>query len=230
LLWAFSLFLNFDLVKTLPKISVLMAVFDTDFYFIKRAIDSVFHQDYQNFELIIIDDGSRNGYLAKILKYAAGMEEKLTYLRHQNCGQAESINRGVLISTGDFITIIDADDEYKPNHLSSCLFAISDGDLIASNTETITDDTTDFYVPDKHNQSKLIHVDDCILFATLFGKREVFTNTKFKKGYAADAFFFEEAKQNFKVKKVNLRTYIYYRNSVSSICSKIKGGIPKKIN
>ena len=207
-----------------------MAVFDTDFYFIKRAIDSVFHQDYQNFELIIIDDGSRNGYLAKILKYAAGMEEKLTYLRHQNCGQAESINRGVLISTGDFITIIDADDEYKPNHLSSCLFAISDGDLIASNTETITDDTTDFYVPDKHNQSKLIHVDDCILFATLFGKREVFTNTKFKKGYAADAFFFEEAKQNFKVKKVNLRTYIYYLNSVSSICSKIKGGIPKKIN
>ncbi len=207
-----------------------MAVFDTDFFYIKRAIDSVFQQDYQNFELIIIDDGSRNGSLSKILKYAEEKEEKLTYLRHQNCGQAESINRGVLLSTGDYITIIDSDDEYKPNHLSACLGAIGNNDLIASNTETVGDDTSDYYVPDRFNFAQLVHVDDCILFATLFGKKEVFANIQFKKRYAADAFFFEEAKQNFNVKKVNLRTYIYYRNSISSICSKIKGGIPPYMN
>jgi glycosyltransferase involved in cell wall biosynthesis len=40
------------------KISVLMAVFNTDFSYIKRAIDSVLIQDFQDFELIIIDDGS----------------------------------------------------------------------------------------------------------------------------------------------------------------------------
>ena len=41
------------------KISVLMAVFNTEFHFIKRAIDSVLEQDFQDFELIIIDDGSK---------------------------------------------------------------------------------------------------------------------------------------------------------------------------
>jgi glycosyltransferase involved in cell wall biosynthesis len=199
-------------VKALPKISVLMSVFNTDFLYIKRALDSVFNQDYQNFELIVIDDGSQNDSQQKILAYAIKKEEKLTYLRHQNCGQAESINRGVLLSTGDFITIIDADDEYKANHLTSCLNAITDFDLIASNTETITNGIGDYYVPDKYNHNQLVHVDDCILFATLFGKKEVFANIQFKKRYAADAFFFEEAKQYFSVKKVNLRTYIYYRN------------------
>ncbi|MCF8326033.1 MAG: glycosyltransferase family 2 protein [Leadbetterella sp.] len=217
-------------MKALPKISVLMSVFNTDFLYIKRALDSVFNQDYQNFEVIVIDDGSQNDSQQKILAYAIKKEEKLTYLRHQNCGQAESINRGVLLSTGDFITIIDADDEYKPNHLTSCLNAITDFDLIASNTETITNGLGDYYVPDKYNHNQLVHVDDCILFATLFGKKEVFTNIQFKKRYAADAFFFEEAKQYFSVKKVDLRTYIYYRNSASSICSRIKSEFPLNMN
>jgi glycosyltransferase involved in cell wall biosynthesis len=167
-----------------------MAVFDTDFSFIKRAIDSVLHQDYQNFELIIIDDGSLNDSQTKILDYVVKNEEKIIYLRHKNCGQAESINRGVLISSGDYITIIDADDQYKTNHLSSCLNAIQGMDLIASKTETIASDSSDFYVPNKYNLSELIHVDDCILFATLFGKKEVFSTIKFEKLYSRGFPFF----------------------------------------
>ena len=204
------------------KISVLLAVYNTDFFLVKRAIDSVLQQDEQNFELIIIDDGSDTFYQQQLLKYATQYEQKITYIRHKNCGQSISINKGILHATGDYITIIDGDDEFKPNHLKSCLAHMQMADLIASTTETIVDDETDYYVTDKHDSRKVIHVDDCILFATLFGKREVFRSFNFENRYAADAHFYERVSEKYAVKKVDLRTYIYYRNMHNSICATIK--------
>lgn len=204
------------------KVSVLMAVYNTDFSLVKRAIDSVLGQDFQDFELIVLDDGSQNDAQHELFDYAKKHEDKITFLRHANRGQAESINRGVLIANGEYVTILDADDEYEPNHLSSCLREMQHSDLIASTAKTIVDVEEDYYVPDKHDQNRLIHVDDCILFATLFGKKEVFENLKFQKRYGADAHFYEEAAQKYRVRKVNLRTYIYYRNNPDSVCSTLK--------
>ena len=204
------------------KISVLMAVYNTDFSYIKRAIDSVLIQDFQDFELIIIDDGSTVTNRESLLQYAQKNEDKIVYIRHSNRGQSESINRGVLNSIGEFITILDGDDEYKSNHLSSCLREIKEEDLICSTTETIVDTNDDYYVPDKNDTKKLIHLDETILFGTLFGRKKVFSSFSFKSGFAADADFYERAKTQFRVKKVDLRTYIYHRNIPNSICSTIK--------
>ena len=204
------------------KISVIMSVYNTSFTLIKRAIDSVLIQDFQDFELIIIDDGSNNNTQQDILNYALKHEDKITYLRHKNRSQSESINRGMLISNGEYITVIDADDEYKPNHLSTCLSEIKSLDLIASTTETIVNQESDYYVPDRFNTNEVVHVDDCILFATLFGKKEVFTSLNFHDMYGADAHFYERAEQQFMVQKLDLRTYIYYRNNPNSITAKVK--------
>jgi glycosyltransferase involved in cell wall biosynthesis len=205
-----------------PKISVLMAVYNTEFSYIKRAIDSVLSQDFQDFELIIIDDGSTENNRELLLACVEENEDKIIYIRHSNRGQSESINRGVLISVGEYITILDSDDEYKHNHLSACLAAIENHDLICSNSSTIVDDVKDYYVPDKNDLTKLIHLDNSVLFGTLFGRKKVFSNINFKTGFAADADFFEKAKLNFRVKKADLRTYIYYRNIPTSICSIMK--------
>lgn len=201
------------------KISVLMAVYNTDFFLVKRAIDSVLNQTFQYFELIIIDDGSNNLTENQLLHYAKEHEDKIVYIRHKNCGQSNSINRGLLNSKGDFITILDADDEYQSNHLMACMEEIGFADLIASTTQTVVDKEEDYYVPDKYDPRQMIHVDDCILFATLFGKREVFVRFPFQDAYAADSHFYESAALQYKVKKVNLRTYIYYRNIATSICA-----------
>ena len=205
-----------------PKISVLMAVYNTNFSYIKRAIDSVLLQDFQDFELIIIDDGSNSTNRESLLQYTQKNEDKIVYIRHSNRGQSESINRGVLNSVGEFITILDGDHEYKWNHLSSCLREIKEEDLICSTTETIVDTNDDYFVPDKNDLTKLIHLDETVLFGTLFGRKKVFSSIKFKNGFAADADFFERAKSQFRVKKVDLRTYIYHRNIPNSICSTIK--------
>jgi glycosyltransferase involved in cell wall biosynthesis len=204
------------------KVSVLMAVYNTDFSYIKRAIDSVLNQDFQDFELIIIDDGSTATNRESLLQYAEKHENKIIYLRHSNRGQSESINRGVLNSVGEFITILDGDDEYKSNHLSSCLREVKEEDLICSTTETIVDTNDDYFVPDKNDLTKLIHLDETVLFGTLFGRKKVFSSIKFKSGFAADADFYERAETQFRVKKVDLRTYIYHRNIPNSICSTIK--------
>ena len=204
------------------KVTVLMAVYNTDFSYIKRAIDSVLIQDFQDFELIIIDDGSSDTNRESLLQYVEKHENKISYIRHSNRGQSESINRGVLNSVGEFITILDGDDEYKPNHLSSCLREVKEDDLICSTTETIVDTNDDYFVPDKNDLTKLIHLDETILFGTLFGRKKVFSSIKFKNGFAADADFYERAETQFRVKKVDLRTYIYHRNIPNSICATIK--------
>ena len=204
------------------KVSVLMTVFNTDFSYTKRAIDSVLHQDFQDFELIIIDDGSKGNDRELLMDYVEKNEDKISYIRHSNRGQSESINRGVLYSLGEYITMIDSDDEYKQNHLSSCLMEINDLDLICSTSETIVDNDNDYYVPDKNDLSKLIHLDEATLFGTLFGRKKVFTSIEFKTGFAADADFYERATKLFSVKKMDLRTYIYHRNIPNSICARTK--------
>ena len=95
-------------------------------------------------------------------------------------------------------------------------------DLVATHTDTIVNVLEDYYVPDKHNNEKKIHVDDCILFATLFGKREVFKKNSFENKYAADSEFYEQVSKNYKVAKLKTRTYIYYRNHTHSITAKMK--------
>lgn len=209
-------------MKEKVEISVLMSVYNTEFGLVKRAIDSVLAQDFPNFELIVIDDGSDNDPQNQLLEYIIGHEEKITYLRHKNRGQSRSINRGILNSRGKFITILDADDEFESHHLGACLKELHSVDLIASTTKTIVDKEEDYYVPDKRDPSKMIHVDECVLFATLFGKKEVFLDFDFKDFYAADADFYERAAKKYKVKKVDLRTYIYYRNTPNSMCSRLK--------
>ena len=199
-----------------------MAVYNTNFIYVKRAIDSVLQQDFQDFELIIIDDGSKEIGREKLMQYATKNEDKISYIRHSNRGQSESINRGISYSVGEYITIIDSDDEYKPNHLSACLEAVSNLDLICSTTETVVDSDNDYFVPDKNDQTKLIHLDNVILFGTLFGLKKVFTSIQFKNGFAADADFYEKASAQFQVKKLDLRTYIYHRNIPGSICATIK--------
>ncbi|MFN3997067.1 glycosyltransferase family 2 protein [Algoriphagus sp.] len=199
------------------KVSVLMAVFNTPFELVKRALDSVINQDFRDFELLIVDDGSCVDLSHALIRYSFDYEDRVSYIRSRNEGQSFAINRAVHFAKGEYITIIDADDEYKPNHLSSCLQEMAHADLISSLTETVVSSNEDYYVADKYDLHKNIHVDDCILFATLFGKKEVFKSIRFENKYSADSHFYEQASKKYTVKKSLKRTYIYYRNISSSI-------------
>ena len=88
---------------------------------VDRAITSVFDQDYSNVELIAVDDGSTDNSAEVICAWKSRFEEKgwiLKYVYQENKGLGGAINTGLKYVTGDYLTLLDADDEYLPGSVS----------------------------------------------------------------------------------------------------------------
>lgn len=108
-----------------PLISIIMPVYNGE-RFIQEAIDSVLAQTENDFELIIVDDGSTDATLAILETYG----DRLTVLRQQNSGHAAARNAAAKISRGHWIAMIDADDLWHPEKLAHQLAVSGDADLI----------------------------------------------------------------------------------------------------
>jgi glycosyltransferase involved in cell wall biosynthesis/SAM-dependent methyltransferase len=101
-------------------VSVIMPFFDAQ-EFIEESIQSVFAQTYERWELLLIDDGSRDGSTKIALEYADRYSGKVRCLEHpgrQNLGQAASRNLGYDYARGDYIATLDSDDLLYPNQLA----------------------------------------------------------------------------------------------------------------
>ena len=85
--------------------------------FLYEAIDSVINQTYQNFELIIVDDGSDDNSREIIFNFALKYKEKIKVIMKNNEGQAAAFNDAYKLSKGDIIVFLDADDYFYPNKL-----------------------------------------------------------------------------------------------------------------
>lgn len=81
--------------------------------FLKEAVASVFEQSYQDFELIVVDDGSTDATKA----FAAPLGKRIKYLYQENKGPSSARNRGVGEAIGTFITFLDSDDLWQRNKL-----------------------------------------------------------------------------------------------------------------
>ena len=98
----------------MPKISVVIPVYNKAKY-LAQTIQSVLEQDFTDFELILIDDGSTDASDTIIQKFK---DQRLKTLRQANQGVAIARNKGVSLATSPLIAFLDADDIWFPNHLS----------------------------------------------------------------------------------------------------------------
>ncbi|MGQ9637959.1 MAG: glycosyltransferase family 2 protein [Thermodesulfobacteriota bacterium] len=90
----------------MPKVSVIIPTYNR-FSMVKEAIDSVLAQDFEDFELIVVDDGSTDGTFEALRGYG----EKIKLLQHaQNRGVSAARNTGILRSKGKYIAFLDSDD------------------------------------------------------------------------------------------------------------------------
>lgn len=89
-------------------VSVIMTAYNSENY-IEEAIESILKQTYENFEFIIIDDGSTDHTLDIILDYQK-RDDRIMAISRKNIGLAQSLNDGVRIARGEYIARIDADD------------------------------------------------------------------------------------------------------------------------
>ncbi len=105
------------------KVSVIICFYNVD-KFLQEAIESVLSQVYENWELLLIDDGSTDNSTRIAKEYVATHPTKIVYFDHEghiNKGLSASRNFGVTKLTGDLVTFLDGDDIWKPNYLSNQL-------------------------------------------------------------------------------------------------------------
>lgn len=109
------------------KISIITPIFNRE-EFLNETIESVLNQDYSNWELILIDDGSTDKSLQIAQKFADEYPHKIFLFMHENGenrGASASRNLGIKHSSGDFITFLDSDDCFLPNTLSKGIAAFA---------------------------------------------------------------------------------------------------------
>jgi len=96
-------------------ISVVMPVYNEQRY-LASALDSILNQTYKNIELVVVDDGSVDGTKEILCRYEKSDKRVKAYFQ-ENAGIASALNKGVKLSTGDYIARMDADDLSRPERL-----------------------------------------------------------------------------------------------------------------
>ncbi len=105
------------------KISVLVPVYNVEQY-LKKCIESILAQSFQDFEIILVDDGSKDSSSAICDEYA-GKDGRITVIHKDNGGLSDARNTGIKIAGGDFIFFLDSDDFIDPDTLESLWGAVA---------------------------------------------------------------------------------------------------------
>ncbi len=105
------------------QFSIIMPLYDKAQY-VAKAVRSVLEQTYADWELIIVDDGSKDDSFEVASKAISGCDRALI-IRQENAGVSTARNNGVALSKGNFVCFLDADDWWAPTFLEevSCLIA-----------------------------------------------------------------------------------------------------------
>lgn len=127
------------------KVSIVVPVYNVE-KSIRRCIKSILNQEYKNFELLLIDDGSTDSSAAICDEYAC-IDNRIVVFRQLNGGVSCARNKGIDNSNGDFILFVDSDDYLEPNCLST-LLGNNPADItyMSSNVHYDTGDVTSFHL------------------------------------------------------------------------------------
>ena len=178
----------------MPEVSVIMSVFNGK-DFLAESIQSVLDQSFENFEFIIIDDGSKDNSLEVIRSYEA-LDSRIRVITQKNQGLAKSLNVGIENSRGKYIARIDADDLCYESRLQKQFVFMEENqsiDLIGSSVDVI--DENGSVTASKMQASsfdeifKKRYFTSPILHITFFGKRSFF---ECNKGYRENFIFAQD--------------------------------------
>jgi len=106
-------------MRNKPLVSCITIFFNAEKFF-EEAIESVLSQTYDNWELLLVDDGSTDGSTTMARNYAKKYPKKIRHLEHkgrQNRGMSATRNLGIRHAKGEYIAFIDADDVWLPRKL-----------------------------------------------------------------------------------------------------------------
>jgi hypothetical protein len=155
------------------KVSIITPSFNQG-RFIRQTIESVLNQDYENLEYIVIDGGSTDETLNILREY----QDRLKWISEPDRGQADAINKGFKMATGDIVAWLNSDDTYEPGAVSAVIpyfkenpdiaLIYGEGNIINKNDEKVSrfENTIPF------NLWVLIHVWDYIMQPAAFFRKD----------------------------------------------------------
>ncbi len=166
-----------DAATTFPKVSVIICAYNTALY-IAETLDSVLAQTYQDFEIILINDGSPDNLEDVLQPYY----DKIIYFKQPNGGLSAARNAAIKSARGKYLTLLDSDDVWLPNYMETMVSLME------------TNPSVDLYYPNallfgEHNLSGKLFQDiypstrpvtiegmlkhDCCPFGAVIFKREI---------------------------------------------------------
>lgn len=104
----------------MPKVDVIIPTYNTAKY-LPIALDSVIAQTFEDWRILLIDDGSTDDTASVIAPYLAQLGTKIKYIRQENGGVSAARNNGLRNSSAEFIALLDADDIWLPCRLKESL-------------------------------------------------------------------------------------------------------------
>lgn len=110
------------------KVSVVVPIYNAKKY-LNKCIDSILAQDYENYEVILIDDGSSDKS-SEICDFYMRQDDRINVIHQENKGVAEARNTGLDVSTGEYVVFIDADDWWNISFLSVMVEKMSKSDMV----------------------------------------------------------------------------------------------------
>ncbi|WP_313114933.1 glycosyltransferase family 2 protein [Aequorivita sediminis] len=125
---------DLDSFKNQPLISIIVPVFNKE-NFLRECLDSIINQDYQNFELIVVNDGSTDGSKIICEEYAAKYDQ-IILVHTENGGVSSARNKGLQIAKGEWVTFVDSDDYISKDYLNIVL-KTQDRDFIIVNIDRV---------------------------------------------------------------------------------------------
>jgi len=96
-----------------PVVSVIVPTYNRQ-ALLPRALDSVVAQTFDNWEIVLVDDGSTDGTEDVAARYREQLKERFTYIRQPNQGSSNARNHGMDACNGRFVAFLDSDDEFLP--------------------------------------------------------------------------------------------------------------------
>lgn len=203
----------------MPFFTIVMCTFNRALL-LPRAVESVLKQVEEDWELVVVDDGSTDDSFS-VLKTFAESDRRIRYQYQSNAGIGNARTNGALSARGLFVTFLDSDDEYLPNHLAlrrDVLQSYPEVEFLHGGIIVVGDE----YVPDKNDHTKLVHLDECVVGGTFVIRADIvrelggFGDYRF----ADDSHFFDRALDTgVSIGKIYLPTYKYYRDTPDSLCN-----------
>ena len=134
-----------------PLISAIVPVYNSEKY-LRRCLDSLVGQTYQNLEIILIDDGSKDGSGTICDEYAA-KDSRVVCVHQQNGGVSKARNKGLSLANGDYVNFPDSDDFLEPDTFEYLMARMQEHECQAVNFETFVtypDRETAHLLPEKY--------------------------------------------------------------------------------